>query len=162
MRSLVTRGAPQTSDTDLLLIFWQGLKPAIREQARVDPRTGTWWSEFEDLVKHCLAIDTSFTPVRLNMMGAQDSDNKGQKRHFSGGTHGDKFKKAKTGGPKPFGKGAGGAGRGAGGPRGPKVGPDNRETHQGTGNRTFPAIQCKNRKRYGHYDSHCDKPPGAR
>ena len=39
VRTLVSRaGSPATSDTDLLLMFWKGLKQSIKDQAKVDPR----------------------------------------------------------------------------------------------------------------------------
>jgi hypothetical protein len=69
MRVLIARaGAPATSDTDLMLIFWRGLKGHIREQAKVDPRTGKWWSGFEDLASYALTIDSQhkdFHPAQL-------------------------------------------------------------------------------------------------
>ena len=63
MRILITRaGDPPTSDSDLLLLFWKGLKDHVRDNAKVNPQTGKFWESFEALASHCTIIDTQRVP----------------------------------------------------------------------------------------------------
>ena len=58
MRMLITRaGSPKSSDYDLMLLYWNGLKPEVRESAKVNPQTGKFWENFQSLTEHTLLID---------------------------------------------------------------------------------------------------------
>jgi len=59
-RLLVARaGNPAPTDTDLLMMFWNGLLPETQAGSRVDPLTGTFWTSFASLSKHALAVEMS-------------------------------------------------------------------------------------------------------
>ena len=56
-RILVSKsGAPSPTDRDLLLLYWKGLKQWVRDEAKVDPTTGEFWTSFEDLARHTITI----------------------------------------------------------------------------------------------------------
>ena len=156
VRTLVSRaGSPATSDTDLLLMFWKGLKQSIKDQAKVDPRTGTWWSSFEDLAKHCVALDMSFVPApraRVHHAAAKlpikrplpslpaAIPNKLQHIQAAG-----------RGGGRAGRHGAGRGGRGGGG--GGRT--------QRSADQYFPSVKCNRCLNFGHYATQCAmRPPG--
>jgi hypothetical protein len=151
VRTLVSRaGAPATSDTDLLLIFWRGLKQVIRDQAKVDPRTGSWWASFEDLAKHCVAIDTAFVPkVRLNAAAVKQGSSGGKRPPPHRGDEGRGPKKPapyagakqQQGGYHKGGQGQGGQSRGG------------RQGGRGDRDRASPLCTICNNP--GHWASHC-------
>ena len=63
-RLLVSRaGLPAPTDTDQLLLYWQGLKGPIRDQCKVDPTTGAFWTSFESLVRHTVTVDNQRIPL---------------------------------------------------------------------------------------------------
>ncbi len=63
VRLLVSRaGLPAPTDRDLLLLYWQGLKPHIRDQCKVDPTTGAFWATFESLARHTVTVDNQRIP----------------------------------------------------------------------------------------------------
>lgn len=56
-RVLISRaGSPAPCDKDLLLHYWKGLKQSIKDDSKVDPTTGSFWTSFEDLAKHTITI----------------------------------------------------------------------------------------------------------
>ncbi len=58
MRFYVSRtGLPATGDKTLLLFCYKGLKPHMREQCKLDPRTCAFWISFETLAQHATTID---------------------------------------------------------------------------------------------------------
>lgn len=52
-------GNPPPTDKDLMLAYWEGLKPNVKADSQVDPKTGRFWVSFEDLSKHTLAVELS-------------------------------------------------------------------------------------------------------
>ena len=64
VRLLISRaGLPAPTDRDLLLLYWQGLKPHIRDQCKVDPTTGAFWASFESLARHTVTVDNQRIPL---------------------------------------------------------------------------------------------------
>lgn len=58
LRILIAQaGGEPPADADLLLHFWDGLKPEIRAHSQIDPKSGKAWDSFESLVSHALTID---------------------------------------------------------------------------------------------------------
>ena len=57
IRVLISRaGSPPPCDKDLLLMYWKGLQQNVKDDSKVDPTTGAFWTSFEDLAKHTLTI----------------------------------------------------------------------------------------------------------
>jgi uncharacterized membrane protein YgcG len=56
-RVLISRaGSPAPGDKDLLLHYWKGLKQGVKDDSKIDPTTGAFWTSFEDLAKHTVTI----------------------------------------------------------------------------------------------------------
>jgi hypothetical protein len=170
---LVARsGAPAPVDTDLLLSFWEGLKPQAKGDSKVDPTTGKWWGTFHDLSQHALAVESTrrlsredtdmpeprssapfktFIPKRktfghskLNAVRITDAQNRGQERNQRKGGDG------RGGGRGPP---TGGRGRGRDQSR------DNQRGRERSSDEAGPSdwekMQCYNCKGYGHKADQC-------
>jgi hypothetical protein len=71
IRVLISQaGDPAPTDADMLLIFYNGLKSEIRGQSRINPRTGSFWTSFEELVGHTLTLDMRITPHQQSSLRA--------------------------------------------------------------------------------------------
>ena len=48
-----------------MLHYWKGLKQSIKDDSKIDPTTGSFWTSFEDLAKHTITISrhTDLSPV---------------------------------------------------------------------------------------------------
>ena len=56
-RVLISRaGSPAPCDKDLLLHYWKGLKQSIKDDSKIDPTTGSFWTFFEDLARLTITI----------------------------------------------------------------------------------------------------------
>ena len=58
---LAKGGSPSPTDKDLLLLYWKGLKKDVKDSARLNPRTGAFWSSFEDLAAHTITLSRQHT-----------------------------------------------------------------------------------------------------
>ena len=54
-------GQPRPTDKDLLLLYWKGLKPEVREAAKINPKTGAFWDTFDDLALHTTILARQHT-----------------------------------------------------------------------------------------------------
>lgn len=57
-RALLAK-AGDMSEPDLLLHFYNGLKPQMRDKSLVNPKTGGWWQSFDQLADHVITVETA-------------------------------------------------------------------------------------------------------
>lgn len=137
-RVLISRaGSPTPCDKDLLLHYWRGLKQSMKDDSKVDPTTGAFWTSFEDLARHTITI-SRHTDLNTSADGYP-------KRRLSWKEHHDrdltrlklKATRLKNGGsPDPQGGRGRGSGRGGRGGRGGRDGGHgSRDGGRGTGGR---------------------------
>jgi hypothetical protein len=66
-------GGPRPTDKDLVLMFWKGLKPTVKDTCKIDPHTCVFWTSFEDLSKHTIALEMSRGGIPRSAGGDQGS-----------------------------------------------------------------------------------------
>jgi hypothetical protein len=65
MRILIARaGSPASSDLDLMLMYFNGLKPYMQQKCQVDPTKGTFWGSFEQLLQFSLSVSVGTGPTQ--------------------------------------------------------------------------------------------------
>ena len=65
MRILIARaGSPASSDLDLMLLYFNGLKPYMQQKCQVDPTKGTFWGSFEQLLQFSLSVSVGTGPTQ--------------------------------------------------------------------------------------------------
>ena len=121
-RILITRaGSPAPTDKDLLLLYWKGLKQWVRDESKIDPTTGEFWTSFEDLARHTITIarqkDLSSpmpdkrrppyrrprpNPLKLNNTKLKHSSSSQKDRTGTGRGLGGGFRGGRGGGPQKF------------------------------------------------------------
>jgi hypothetical protein len=57
-RQIVARCGKVPDSQSLRDLFWQNLKPNIRDKCRIDPLTGKYWDTFEALADHTVLFDS--------------------------------------------------------------------------------------------------------
>jgi hypothetical protein len=58
VRVLINRaGSPTPTGPDLLELFWKGLSDEAREGSSIDPKSGSFWSSWEELARHCVTLE---------------------------------------------------------------------------------------------------------
>ena len=56
-RQILARCGTVPDTQSLRDLFWQGLKPLVKEKCRIDPLTGRFWTSFETLADHTVMFD---------------------------------------------------------------------------------------------------------
>ena len=57
-RQIVARCGTSPDSQSLRDLFWQNLKPNVRDKCRIDPLTGKYWATFEALADHTVLFDS--------------------------------------------------------------------------------------------------------
>lgn len=52
-------GPPKPTEADLLAFYWEGLKSSVKNDNRINPQTGTFWTNQATLAAHALSVEVS-------------------------------------------------------------------------------------------------------